>query len=73
MVMQIVEEGVRFCFRQSLIHKDYLFWLYKFFLVRGYCSNLEPRKYTRASANFVRDWKEKFIMVMNLILILSGA
>lgn len=41
-------EGVRFCFRQSLKHKDYLFWLYQFFLVRGYCSNLEPRKYTRA-------------------------
>jgi hypothetical protein len=40
-------EGVRFCFRQSIIHKDYLFFLYVFFLDRGYCSNLDPRKYTR--------------------------
>ena len=24
-------EGTRLCFRQSVIHKDYLFWLYKFF------------------------------------------
>jgi hypothetical protein len=40
-------EGTRFCFRQSIIHKDYLFWLYNFFYNRGYCSNLEPRKYTR--------------------------
>ena len=40
-------EGTRLCYRQSLIHKDYLFWLYDFFYSRGYCSNLEPRKYTR--------------------------
>jgi hypothetical protein len=40
-------EGTRLCYRQSVIHKDYLFWLYKFFYERGYCSNLEPRMYTR--------------------------
>lgn len=40
-------EGTRLCYRQSVIHKDYLFWLYKFFSERGYCSNLEPRMYTR--------------------------
>ena len=40
-------EGTRFCYRQSIVHKDYLFWLYNFFYTRGYCSNLEPRKYTR--------------------------
>lgn len=40
-------EGTRLCFRQSVIHKKYLFWLYKFFYDRGYCSNLEPIKYTR--------------------------
>lgn len=40
-------EGTRFSYRQSIIHKDYLFWLYEFYLQRGYCSNLEPRKYTR--------------------------
>ncbi len=38
---------VRFSFKQSFVHKDYLFYLYKFFLLRGYCSNLEPRIYTR--------------------------
>jgi LAGLIDADG DNA endonuclease family. len=40
-------EGVRFSYRQSEIHKDYLFWLYEFFLQRGYCSTLKPRRYTR--------------------------
>lgn len=40
-------EGTRLCYRQSSVHKDYLFWLYDFFLMRGYCSNLEPRMYTR--------------------------
>jgi hypothetical protein len=32
-------EGTRICFRQSIIHKEYLFWLYQFFNNRGYCSN----------------------------------
>lgn len=41
-------EGTRFCFRQSIIHKEYLFWLYWFFNSRGYCSNLEPKLYTRS-------------------------
>jgi hypothetical protein len=40
-------EGTRFVYKQSIIHKDYLFWLYNFFHSRGYCSNLEPRMYTR--------------------------
>jgi heme/copper-type cytochrome/quinol oxidase subunit 2 len=40
-------EGTRICYRQSSVHKDYLFWLHDFFLMRGYCSNLEPRRYTR--------------------------
>jgi ubiquinol-cytochrome c reductase cytochrome b subunit len=40
-------EGTKFSYRQSIVHKDYLFWLYNFFYNRGYCSNLEPRKYTR--------------------------
>ena len=38
-------EGVRFAIKQSKIHKDYLFFLYNFFLIRGYTSNLEPRLY----------------------------
>ena len=40
-------EGTRFCYRKSIVHKDYLFWLYNFFYTKGYCSNLEPRKYTK--------------------------
>lgn len=40
-------EGLRFSIKQSITHKDYLFSLYEFFLTRGYCSKLEPRKYTR--------------------------
>nr|QKQ12913.1 Cox2 [Sparassis crispa] len=40
-------EGVRISIKQSIIHKEYLFSLYYFFFNRGYCSNLEPRKYTR--------------------------
>jgi len=40
-------EGVRIYYRQSIIHKEYLFWLYKFFYTRGYASNLPPREYSR--------------------------
>lgn len=40
-------EGVRICYRQSIRHKEYLFWLYTFFYNRGYASNLQPRQYTR--------------------------
>nr|YP_008965326.1 LAGLIDADG [Rhynchosporium agropyri]YP_008965373.1 LAGLIDADG [Rhynchosporium commune]AHC02305.1 LAGLIDADG [Rhynchosporium agropyri]AHC02351.1 LAGLIDADG [Rhynchosporium commune] len=44
-------EGTRLCFRQSVIHKDYLFWLYKFFNDKGYCSNLAPRMSERKLLN----------------------
>ncbi len=44
-------EGVRFCYRQSEIHQEYLFFLYNFFSDKGYCSNLAPRKYTRKLVN----------------------
>jgi hypothetical protein len=44
-------EGTRLCYRQSTVHKDYLFWLYNFFFTRGYCSNLEPRIYKRVLKN----------------------
>lgn len=40
-------EGVRISIKQSITHKEYLFWLYSFFFSRGYCSNLEPRIFTR--------------------------
>lgn len=44
-------EGVRICYRQSIRHKEYLFWLYTFFYNRGYTSNLQPRQYTRTIQN----------------------
>lgn len=40
-------EGTRLSYRQSSIHAEYLHWLYEFYVQRGYCSNLKPRKYTR--------------------------
>lgn len=39
--------GVKFRFRQSIIHKDYLFWLYEFFNSRGYCTNNFPCYFTQ--------------------------
>jgi len=50
-------EGTRLCYRQSTVHKDYLFWLYNFFFTRGYCSNLEPRIYKRVLKNKGSDDK----------------
>ena len=44
---KISGEGVRICYRQSIKHKEYLFWVYLFFYKRGYTSNLQPRQYTR--------------------------
>lgn len=38
--------GVRFRFRQSIVLKDYLFWLHNFLYTRGYCFNLLPVIYT---------------------------
>ena len=34
--------GVRFRFKQSAIHKTYLYYLYNFLNVRGYCNNNVP-------------------------------
>lgn len=45
-------EGVRISIKQSIVHKEYLFWLYKFFNSRGYCSNLEPRLYKRTIKDY---------------------
>ena len=44
---KISGEGVRICYRQSIKHKEYLFWVYLFFYKRGYTSNLQPKQYTR--------------------------
>jgi len=48
-------EGTRFCYRQSVVHKEYLFLLYNFFFSRGYCSNLEPIKYTRVLKGYNKE------------------
>ena len=37
--------GVRFRFKQSVKHKDYLFWLFDCLNKRGYCSNNLPLKF----------------------------
>jgi hypothetical protein len=42
--------GVRFRFRQSSIHKDYLFYLYNYLNTRGYCNNNLPL--VKYSSNF---------------------
>ena len=34
--------GVRFRFKQSVIHKDYIYFLYNFLNQRGYCNNTLP-------------------------------
>ncbi len=49
-------EGVRFSIKQSITHKYYLFSLYEFFLTRGYCSKLEPRKYTRTIKGIDKEY-----------------
>ena len=36
--------GVRFIFKQSAEHQEYIFWLFDFFRTRGYCSNNLPVK-----------------------------
>lgn len=51
-------DGVRICYRQNVIHLQYLLWLYNFFYERGYVSNLTPRLYTRIVNKNVYEGKE---------------
>lgn len=44
-------KGVSLKFKQSSIHKDYLFFLYDYFLTRGYCTNSGPREYRTVLIN----------------------
>ena len=55
---QTLEKGFNYSirFRQSIIHKEYLFWLYNFFFSKGYCSNIEPRKYTRTIKGINKEY-----------------
>ena len=64
-VDRISGESVRICYTQSIIHKDYLLWLYQFFYDRGYTSNLQSREYIR-----VFKYKKKHIEDLNLILLI---
>jgi len=40
-----LNKGTSFRFKQSAVHKEYLFWLYEFFHSRGYCMGTGPREY----------------------------
>ena len=40
-------EGIRLSYRQSVIHKEYLLYLWHFFYEKGYTTPLKPRMYTR--------------------------
>jgi LAGLIDADG DNA endonuclease family len=42
----------RFAFKQSIIHKSYLFYLYDFFFSKGYCSKSGPSLYTRTISGY---------------------
>ena len=72
-------EGTRLCYRQSIVHKDYLFWLYEFFYSRGYVaknsiinknSEYSFNLYTFRSFNFIHKlfFKKKNKLYVNSIL-----
>jgi hypothetical protein len=43
--------GTSFRFRQSTIHREYLFYLYEFLNKRGYCNSSLPREYRTTLVN----------------------
>ena len=47
--------GVRFRFKQSAEHQEYIFWLFDFFRTRGYCSNNLPIKFTQKLGDKFHD------------------
>lgn len=48
--------GVRFRFRQSVVCKDYIFWLHNFLYTRGYCSNILPVIYTKKKGDNLLEY-----------------
>jgi ubiquinol-cytochrome c reductase cytochrome b subunit len=52
--------NVRFCFKQSSIHSDYLFWLHDFFAIRGLCNSLQPIVKSLVGDNGVTYYYLKF-------------
>ena len=47
--------GVKFRFRQCIAHKEYIFWLYNFFNIRGYCSNNLPVLFAQKSGGKLHE------------------
>lgn len=71
-------EGTRLCYRQSIVHKDYLFWLYEFFYTRGYTaknsivsqnSKHSFNLYTFRSFNFIHKlfWKKNKLYINSIL------
>jgi heme/copper-type cytochrome/quinol oxidase subunit 2 len=48
---RITGEGVKLRCRQSIIHKNYIFWLHKFFYSRGYTKSQQPSEYSTKLKN----------------------
>lgn len=59
MYHRVIQNGdvVSLAFKQSIIHKDYLLWLYSFFNERGYCSNNLPSLYNRTIAGYDKTYQ----------------
>uniref|UniRef100_UPI0022385A91 LAGLIDADG endonuclease n=1 Tax=Ramaria cf. rubripermanens TaxID=2016387 RepID=UPI0022385A91 len=53
-------EGVKISIKQSIIHKEYLFSLYEFFLNRGYTRNSEPRLYNNSKVGNKKYYMYEF-------------
>ncbi|KAF8228115.1 hypothetical protein L208DRAFT_1489738, partial [Tricholoma matsutake] len=47
----ISREEVRISIKKCFIHKELLFYLYEFFLKKGYYSNIKPRNFSRFIKN----------------------
>ena len=42
--INISGEGLKITIKKSIIHKEYIFSIYEYFLLRGYCKNNKPRE-----------------------------
>lgn len=49
--------GTKIRFRQSVIHKEYIYFLYDFFYTRGYCTDSGPREYKTILINKNKEKK----------------
>nr|YP_203320.1 orf224 [Zancudomyces culisetae]AAW49489.1 orf224 [Zancudomyces culisetae] len=53
---RLANGGVRFIFKQSIIHKKYLFWLFKFLNDRGFTNNNLPKIYKNILNNKIYEY-----------------